>query len=272
MSWKILIIMDNVYKGFSFIFCVMIVTLILIATFQPHTAGLHQLIVSSYWCGPDHRGCWGLVYHKITNHVHGRWVSIQITLLVLWEEETDPSAVHCDRDQLSCCRHPRFRNLNSSNPSVVSDLKTDHMPCCWRQWQSGSDKPLMYCRTTVELISSVPTTPKIWKRYVDDIFTTLKRNVVKTFLQHFSTQQPSIHFTMETENDNTIPFLDTLVIKDSEGCLTTSVYRKPMHTDQYLSYDSHHPQSVKRSVVKCLYDGSKNIITKPLVISEEKKH
>ena len=37
--------------------------------------------------------------------------------------------------------------------------------------------------------------------------------------------------------DNTIPFLDTLVIKDSEGRLTTSVNRKPMHTDQYLSYD-----------------------------------
>ena len=26
---------------------------------------------------------------------------------------------------------------------------------------------------------------------------------------------------------------------------------KPTHTDQYLSYDSHHPQSVKRGVVKC---------------------
>ena len=46
---------------------------------------------------------------------------------------------------------------------------------------------------------------------------------------------------METDNDNTIPFLDTLVIKDLEGRLTTSVYRKITHTDQYLSCDSHHP-------------------------------
>ena len=37
--------------------------------------------------------------------------------------------------------------------------------------------------------------------------------------------------------DNAIPFLDRLVIKDSEGRLTTIVYRKPTHTDQYLSYD-----------------------------------
>ena len=32
------------------------------------------------------------------------------------------------------------------------------------------------------------------------------------------------------------------------------------------------PQSVKRGVVKCLYARLKNIITKPSVIPEEKKH
>ena len=42
LSWKILIIMDNVYKGFSFSICFTIVTLILIVTFRPHTAGLHH--------------------------------------------------------------------------------------------------------------------------------------------------------------------------------------------------------------------------------------
>ena len=38
----------NVYKEFSFIVCLTIVTLISIATFRPHTAGLHQAIVSIY--------------------------------------------------------------------------------------------------------------------------------------------------------------------------------------------------------------------------------
>ena len=37
--------------------------------------------------------------------------------------------------------------------SVVSDLKTDRRPCCYRQRQSGSDKPLMYGRTAADLIS-----------------------------------------------------------------------------------------------------------------------
>ena len=64
---------------------------------------------------------------------------------------------------------------------------------------------------------------------------------------------------METEADNIIPFPDTSVTKDSDGYLSTKVYRKPTHTDQYLVYDSHHPQSVKRGIVKCLYDRSKQL-------------
>ena len=50
------------------------------------------------------------------------------------------------------------------------------------------------------------------------------------------------------------------------------MYRKPTHTDQYLAYYSHHPQSVKHGIVKCLYDRAKHLITKPSVISKEKKH
>lgn len=76
---------------------------------------------------------------------------------------------------------------------------------------------------------------------------------------------------METETDSTIPFLDTLVIKDSERHLTTTVYRKPMHTDQNLSYDSHHPHQFNVVLLKCLYDRSKNIITKPSATAKEKK-
>ena len=39
-----------------------------------------------------------------------------------------------------------------------------------------------------------------------------------------------------------------------------------------LTYDSHHPQSVKRGIVKCLYDRAKSLVTKPSVIAGEKKH
>ena len=97
-------------------------------------------------------------------------------------------------------------------------------------------------------IAAATYKPKIWKRYVDDTFTVLGKDYVDGFLQHLNSQQPTIRFTMEIEKDNTIPFPDTSVLRDSSGLLTTTVYRKPTHTDQYLAYDSQHPQSVKRGI------------------------
>ena len=114
--------------------------------------------------------------------------------------------------------------------------------------------------------------PRIWKRYVDDTFIVTHRSAAADLLKHVNAQQPSIRFTMETESDNRIAFLDTLVHRDTDGRLATTVYRKPTHTDQYLAYDSHHPQSVKRGIVKCLYDRASRIVTKPQCTALEKQH
>ena len=123
-----------------------------------------------------------------------------------------------------------------------------------------------------QAVESAPHKPKIWKRYVDDTFTVLECSNVDSFLYHLNSQQPTIRFTMETEKESKIAFLDTSVSREPDGRLTTSVYKKPTHTDHCLAYDSHHPQSVKRGIVKCLYDRAERLVTKPSVISEEKKH
>ncbi|XP_068720591.1 uncharacterized protein [Montipora capricornis] len=68
--------------------------------------------------------------------------------------------------------------------------------------------------------------PRIWKRYVDDTFTILDRGNVDSFLQHLNNQQPSIRFTMETENEYKLVFLDTAVSREPDGCLTTSKITK----------------------------------------------
>ena len=75
--------------------------------------------------------------------------------------------------------------------------------------------------------------PMIWKRYMDNTFTILDRENVDDFFLYLNNQQPSICFTMETENNNKLAFLDTAVLREPDGHLTTSVYRKPTHTDQY---------------------------------------
>ena len=51
-------------------------------------------------------------------------------------------------------------------------------------------------------------------------FTVLDQDHVDGFLQH--SHQPIIRFTMEVEEDNTIPFLDTTTTRDSDGLFTTT--------------------------------------------------
>ena len=86
---------------------------------------------------------------------------------------------------------------------------------------------------------------RIWKRYVD-------RENADDFLQHLNNRQPSIRFIMETEKDNKLVFPDTAVLREPDGHLTISEYRELTHTYQYLAYNSHHPQSIKCGIIKCL--------------------
>ena len=44
-----------------------------------------------------------------------------------------------------------------------------------------------------------------------------------------------------------------MVSRVEDGSFSFGIYRKPTHTNQLLTYISHHPMSVKRSVVKTLF-------------------
>ena len=61
-------------------------------------------------------------------------------------------------------------------------------------------------------------------------------------------QHDSIKFTKEHAVDNQLGFLDAMV-KCKSNEVSTTVYRKPTHTDQYLNYNSNHPRRHKASVV-----------------------
>nr|VZI18129.1 unnamed protein product [Spirometra erinaceieuropaei] len=95
--------------------------------------------------------------------------------------------------------------------------------------------------------------PKFWARYVDDTFVVLKREMVSNFHALLNSVLPDIQFTMETENNNQIAFLDVLVHRKVNGSLKTTVYRKATNTRQILSYHSNHPLCHKRSCVRSLY-------------------
>ena len=103
-------------------------------------------------------------------------------------------------------------------------------------------------------LRSSPNPPLLWKRFVDDTFVIIKKHQKEEFLNHLNSIDSKIQFTSEEPGpDGSLPFLDILITPEEDGRLTTTVYRKPTHTDQYLHWDSHHTIFSKYSVVGTLY-------------------
>ena len=69
-------------------------------------------------------------------------------------------------------------------------------------------------------INTAECSPRVWKRYVDDTFVAIEANKNQGFLDHINSVDPFIHFTTEdARTDGSIPFLDTIVMPQSDGSL-----------------------------------------------------
>ena len=118
----------------------------------------------------------------------------------------------------------------------------------------------------------LPHPIKEWKRYMDDVFSIIPKGQCDTMLQHLNSIDPHIKFTVEQPNkEGAIPFLDTLP-KPSGEEISVSVYRKPTHTDRYLDFNSSHPISAKRAIVRALMDRAENVCSDPEILSKEVEH
>ena len=102
-----------------------------------------------------------------------------------------------------------------------------------------------------QAMNAAATCPKVWKRYVDDCYSIIKKNAVKSFHETLNSVDPDINFTVEHETNDQLAFLDTLTIR-RQGKIHINVYRKPTHTDRYLDFSSHHDKQHKFSTVKTL--------------------
>ena len=74
---------------------------------------------------------------------------------------------------------------------------------------------------------------------------------ISLLLHHFNLEHRNIKFTLEIENDGSIPFLDVLVFRTRNG-KTTSVYRKPIFSGLGTNYLSSIPRIFKINVIKTL--------------------
>ncbi|KAI8484070.1 hypothetical protein Bbelb_381880 [Branchiostoma belcheri] len=105
--------------------------------------------------------------------------------------------------------------------------------------------------------------PKMWKRYVDDVLEILKKGTERELTDYLNTidTTDSIKFTHEVEENGAMPFLDTLLLKNEDGTVKLLIYKRETHTDQYLSFNSHHPLHQKLGVFRTLMDRCNAVVT-----------
>ena len=119
--------------------------------------------------------------------------------------------------------------------------------------------------------ANLSTPPRVWFRYVDDTFVILKKDSVTHFHELLNNQCDSIKFTMELESpERTLSFLDCFVRLTHNKQFSTSIYRKPTHTDLYLHYQSAHPFCVKRSIIQTLFQRAERLCSDPVDLAIEK--
>ena len=86
-------------------------------------------------------------------------------------------------------------------------------------------------------LSTTPCPPSLWKRYVDDTLTIIKRDHKDTFLDHLNSMDANIKFTSEDpKQDGSIAFLDILLLSQKKMANLTPLYTEspPTLTCTYI--------------------------------------
>ena len=117
----------------------------------------------------------------------------------------------------------------------------------------------------------------------------LKKAISQHFTDYLNTVDPDIKWTSEGETttevvleaageeqekrlERSLAFLDTLTVVNKDGQISTRVYRKATHTDQYLNFTSNHPLEHKRGVVNTLMYRADSVVSDDKEKSKEKDH
>ena len=105
---------------------------------------------------------------------------------------------------------------------------------------------------------------RLWMRNVDDTFVIQREDQKQSILDHINNIDSAIKLTVEGYQENgVISFLDTLARPEADSSLSITAYRKPMHTDQYLQWDSHYNLPAKYSVVSTFTHRAKVVCNGP---------
>ena len=112
---------------------------------------------------------------------------------------------------------------------------------------------------------------KFWGRYVDYTTSYVKIGSIKHILSLLNSFDENIHFTFESENKGTLPFLDVLLCRNGRE-LTTTVYRKKTNDDIYLNWNTFAPVSWKRGTLRTLVQRAYLVCSTETYLKEELTH
>ncbi|XP_055590189.1 uncharacterized protein LOC129742323 [Uranotaenia lowii] len=99
-------------------------------------------------------------------------------------------------------------------------------------------------------LAQLPFSIPILKKYVDDLFLAIPSDSEQQTLEAFNAQEPRIQFTMETEENNSLPYLDMTVIRQSNQKLITEWYKKSIASGRMLNFNSCHQLKHKVNVAR----------------------
>ena len=100
-----------------------------------------------------------------------------------------------------------------------------------------------------KIFENLNINPKLYIRYVDDIFAIFDKNIsYDKFFDHINNQHPQIKFTVEKSINNSLAFLDT-EIKLNGDEFESTVFRKQTNTNVLLNVDAICPVSWKKGLV-----------------------
>ena len=120
-----------------------------------------------------------------------------------------------------------------------------------------------------QALATYKRTLPLWLRYV----TAVHKDEIDDFHEHLNRQNVDIQFTKEIEENGKIPFLDCLVTRNNnDNKLSTTVYRKPIHTDRLLDQSSYNPTSHKATTIQTLTRGAQLVCDSPDRLADENNY
>lgn len=101
--------------------------------------------------------------------------------------------------------------------------------------------------------------PTFLYQYVDDIIAAVPEGSIDEILTVFNDFDQHLKFTVEEEENRSVPFLDTKVIRTEDNTIILDWYQKKTSSGKYVHYTSYHDIAMKTNVILAMKQRIKKI-------------